>query len=176
LGSSHSHRREGLRNLLLSHPHPTAPRRLRAVGETPAIHCREETAAKFIVTGLLPKLRGWGLPPSASLYHPRSRYSQCTIRNKMGRGVWFVCAVPGWEASRQEDRTQIFLAALEGSPCISIHPEKKWGPAGVGVLETSYFNPFLGGSKTWVLGTLCQCGSFSGTPLNLWGSQSHPHP
>lgn len=38
------------------------------------------------------------------------------------------------------------------------------------------FNPFLGGSKTWVLGTPCQCRSFPGTPLKLLGSQSHPHP
>lgn len=55
-----------------------------------------------------------------------------------------------------------------------MHLEQKRGPACVDVLETSELNLSLGGSKTWGLGTLCQCGSFPGTPLNLWGSRSHP--
>lgn len=64
----------------LSIPTPSLPQHFPVVGKTPAIHHREETAAKFIVPGLLPKVRG--LPPSACV--TLGLYSQCTQRNQMG--------------------------------------------------------------------------------------------
>lgn len=85
--------------------------------------------------------------------------------------MWSVCVLgEGWQAGEQEQG--LSLATLEGGLCVSTPSQQKQGPACAEVEEDFGFQ-----SKTWVLGTPCQCGSFPGTSLSLLRyGHNHLHP